>query len=190
MTVAAVRSLFAELRAGLRPLIDAIRARPQLDDSCLTGDFAEPTQRAFGEKIVRSFGYDFARGRQDKTAHPFMIKLGRGDVRITTRYRGDDLSDGLFSRCTRLAMPCTNRVSTTRSTVRRFSAARRPGSRKPVAAMENLVGRSRAFWSHWFAPLRLRFPKLRASTSTPSIAPSTRCLSLVRTDADGHTTCT
>ena len=26
-----------------------------------------------------------------------MTKLGRGDVRITTRYRDDDLSDGLFS---------------------------------------------------------------------------------------------
>ena len=49
---------------------------------------------AFGP---RAFGYDFTRGRQDKTAHPFMTKLGRGDVRITTRYRANELSDGLFS---------------------------------------------------------------------------------------------
>ena len=46
MTVAAVRTLFAELRAGLVPLIEAIRARPEADDRCLTGDF--PEQRAAG----------------------------------------------------------------------------------------------------------------------------------------------
>ena len=38
MTVETVRTLFAELRAGLLPLIAAIRARPEHDDRCLTGD--------------------------------------------------------------------------------------------------------------------------------------------------------
>jgi carboxypeptidase Taq len=73
MTVDAVRKLFGELRRGLVPLIDKIRQRPPLDDRCLKGDFPEAAQMAFGERIARAFGYDFERGRQDKTAHPFMI---------------------------------------------------------------------------------------------------------------------
>ena len=97
MTVATVRALFTELRAGLVPLIAAIRACPEIDDRCLEGAFPEAAQQAFGEKVIRAFGYDYERGRQDKTAHPFMTKFGRGDVRITTRYRADNLSDGLFS---------------------------------------------------------------------------------------------
>jgi hypothetical protein len=97
MTVAAVRTLFTELRAGLVPLIAAIRSRPEADARCLTGDFPESAQQAFGEKVIRAFGYDYTRGRQDKTAHPYMTKLGRGDVRITTRYSDDYLPDGLFS---------------------------------------------------------------------------------------------
>jgi carboxypeptidase Taq len=67
MTVAAVRTLFAELRAGLVPLIEAIRARPEVEAGCLIGDFPEQAQQAFGEKAIRAFGYDYTRGRQDKT---------------------------------------------------------------------------------------------------------------------------
>ena len=70
MTVAAVWTLFTELRAAV-PLIAAIRSRPEADASCLAGDFPESAQQAFGEKVNRAFGYDYAR-RQDKTAHPYM----------------------------------------------------------------------------------------------------------------------
>ena len=47
--------------------------------------------------MIRRFGYDFERGRQDKTHHPFMTKFSLGDVRITTRVRENDLTDALFS---------------------------------------------------------------------------------------------
>ena len=88
--------LFTELRAALVPLIAALLP-VRADDRCLAGDYAERAQQVFGEQVIRAFGYDYTRGRQDKTAHPFMTKLGRGDVRITTRYSNDYLSDGLFS---------------------------------------------------------------------------------------------
>ncbi|MFN8422181.1 MAG: hypothetical protein U0470_01925 [Anaerolineae bacterium] len=97
MTVRTVRDLFSELRTDLVPLIAMIRDRPAIDDGCLHGTFDENKQRAFGETVIRAYGYDFQRGRQDTTPHPFMTKLGRGDVRITTRFRAEDLSDGLFS---------------------------------------------------------------------------------------------
>jgi len=44
MTVTGVQTLFAELRAGLVPLIAAIRSRPEADGSCLAGDF--PSERS------------------------------------------------------------------------------------------------------------------------------------------------
>lgn len=187
MTVAAVRSLFTELRAGLRPLIDAIRARPQLDDSCLIGDFAEPKQRAFGEKIVRSFGYDFARGRQDKTAHPFMIKLGRGDVRITTRFRDDDLSDGLFSTMHEAGHAMYEQgVDDALDGTPLFGGTTSGVHESQSRLWENLVGRSRTFWGHWYGPLQAAFPEALGSVGVDTfyrainkVAPS-----LVRTDAD------
>ena len=47
--------------------------------------------------VIKDLGYDFDRGRQDKTHHPFMTRFSSGDVRITTRIDESDLSGGLFS---------------------------------------------------------------------------------------------
>ena len=187
MTVAMVRKLFAELRAGLVPLIDAIRARPQLDDGCLNGNFPEPAQRAFGEKIARGFGYDFERGRQDKTAHPFMIKLGLGDVRITTRYREDDISDGLFSTMHETGHAMYEQgVADGLDGTPLFGGTTNGVHESQSRLWENLVGRSRAFWRHWYAPLQQTFPDALRNVDVDAfyrainkVAPS-----LIRTDAD------
>ena len=53
MTVAAVQTLFAELRAGLVPLIAAIRTQTEADGgTVLAGDFPESAQREFSEKMM------------------------------------------------------------------------------------------------------------------------------------------
>jgi len=187
MTVAAVRTLFAELRAGLVPLIDAIRARPEADDRCLRGNFPEAAQQAFGERVIRAFGYDFARGRQDKTAHPFMTKLGRGDVRITTRFRGDDLSDGLFSTLHEAGHAMYEQgIDDALDGTPLFRGTTSGVHESQSRLWENLVGRSLPFWHHWFAPLKAAFPGALAGTDVDTfyrainkVAPS-----LVRTDAD------
>ena len=187
MTVAAVRALFAELRVGLVPLIDAIRERPQPDDSCLTGEFAEPEQRAFGEKIARAFGYDFARGRQDKTAHPFMIKLGRGDVRITTRFRDDDLSDGLFSTMHETGHAMYEQgVDDALDGTPLFGGTTSGVHESQSRLWENLVGRSRPFWGHWYGPLQAAFPNALGGVDVDTFYRAINKVvpSLIRTDAD------
>jgi carboxypeptidase Taq len=59
--------------------------------------FAEAAQLDFGLSVATQMGYDLARGRLDKTHHPFCTKFAAGDVRITTRVRVNDLGDALFS---------------------------------------------------------------------------------------------
>jgi carboxypeptidase Taq len=187
MTVDAVRKLFGELRTGLVPLIDKIRQRPPLDDRCLKGDFPEAAQMAFGERIARAFGYDFERGRQDKTAHPFMIKLGLGDVRITTRYRDDDVADGLFSTMHETGHAMYEQgIADTLDGTPLFGGTTAGVHESQSRLWENLVGRSRAFWDHWYAPLQVAFPdalrQVDADTfyrAINKVAPS-----LIRTQAD------
>jgi carboxypeptidase Taq len=41
-------------------------------------------------------GFDLKHGRLDTTAHPFCQDMGPGDVRLTTRYKGDRFTDALF----------------------------------------------------------------------------------------------
>jgi carboxypeptidase Taq len=182
-----VRALFAELRAGLTPLIKAIRARPEADDRCLRGDFPEAAQQSFGERVIRAFGYDFARGRQDKTAHPFMTKLGRGDVRITTRYRADDLADGLFSTLHEAGHAMYEQgIDDALDGTPLYHGTTSGVHESQSRLWENLVGRSLPFWRHWYAPLKAAFP---GALDNVDVAAFYRAInkvapSLVRTDAD------
>jgi carboxypeptidase Taq len=97
MTAARVSALFDELRAGLVPIVRAVTAYPPADDSCLRGSFPRERQLAFAVTAAREFGFDFDRGRQDETAHPYMTRFGWGDVRITTAIRQDHLAKGLLA---------------------------------------------------------------------------------------------
>lgn len=56
MTTVAIRSLFAELRRELIPLVRAISAQPMTGDDCLHGTFSEREQLEFSLAVVKRFG--------------------------------------------------------------------------------------------------------------------------------------
>jgi carboxypeptidase Taq len=187
MTAASVRALFAELRARLVPLVRAITARPPTDDSCLRQHAPEAEQLAFGLKVIERYGFDFARGRQDKTHHPFMMKFSLGDVRITTRVREDDLTDALFSTL----HECGHALY--EQGIRRdleglpLAEGASAGVHESQSRLwENLVGRSRLFWEHFYPHLVAAFPaQLRGvPLDTFHRAINKVARSLIRTDAD------
>jgi carboxypeptidase Taq len=160
MTVATLRPLFAALREQLVPLVAAIQQQPAPDDSFLNRHYPEQQQWDFGVEVVKRYGYDFQRGRQDKTHHPFMIKFGLGDVRITTRFREDDLGDGLFS-----TMHESGHAMYEQGIDRAFDGTPLAGGssagihESQSRLWENLVGRSRPFWSYYYPQLQAVFPE-------------------------------
>jgi len=98
MTVRKLDELFAGVRENIVPLVAQVQASGvQLDVSFLKQPFDKAKQQAFSEFIVRELGYDMAAGRIDETEHPFATALNIGDVRITTRFKPDDLTFSLFS---------------------------------------------------------------------------------------------
>ncbi len=111
MKAASIQALFAELRSQLVPIARAITDQAPADDSCLWQNYPEEQQLAFGLKVIRCLGYDFQRGRQDKTHHPFMTKFSLGDVRITTALRKTSWVSACSAQSTSPGMPCMSRVS-------------------------------------------------------------------------------
>src|SRR5260370_21021532 len=97
MTTASVQELFTALRRELVPIVGAICDQPAADDDCLRGVFVEARQLDFNVTVAKRLGYDFERGRIDKTHHPFCTKFSAGDVRITTRLNEADIGEALFS---------------------------------------------------------------------------------------------
>ena len=167
-TVATLQPLFANLRAGIIPLLRAIAAGPQHPDDFLRRDFPEDLQKQFALKIAGKFGYDLSRGRLDGTVHPFEISFTRDDVRITTRYYRDYLPACLFGTLheTGHALyeqgvdPAYSRtpLATDLAGLYAVGGVSFGAHESQSRLYENHIGRSRAFWALHYGELRQTFP--------------------------------
>jgi carboxypeptidase Taq len=154
-----LRALFAELRAELVPLVEAITAAAPADDRCLRQTFPEADQLAFGQAIAARFGYDPTRGRQDKTHHPFMIKFSIGDVRITTRVRPDDLAVALFSTLHEAGHALYEQNIDHAFEATPLAEGTSAGVHESQSRLwENQVARSLPFWKGQYPRLQAAFP--------------------------------
>ncbi len=97
MRTADVRPLFDELTAGLVPLVDATATDDEPNGGLFTGDFPFEAQVATLRAVVGRLGFEDQHWRLDASPHPFAQSPGAGDVRITSRYRRDDLAYSLYS---------------------------------------------------------------------------------------------
>ena len=160
-TKARLEVMFEELKKGIVPLIREISERG--DDgraAVLRGSFDEVAQEAFGEEVVTAFGYDWNRGRQDRTVHPFCINFGPDDVRITTRFDPDWLSPALFGTMHETGHGLYEQGVDARYARTPLAGGTSMGIHESQSRMwENLVGRSRGFWSHYYPRLQGAFPE-------------------------------
>jgi len=181
-----VRSLFASLRAQQVPILKAITSQAEADDSCLHRSFAEDGQIAFGRKVVERLGFDFKRGRQDKSPHPFTTSFSSGDVRITTRVNEHDLGDCLFSMIHEAGHAMYEQGVNPQYDGTPLANGTSAGVHESQSRLwENIVGRSRNFWEFFYPDLQQTFPTLKDVPldaflqAINAVKPS-----LVRTDAD------
>jgi len=91
-----VSTLFAELKAELVPVIARIAAADPVDEAPLYAKFPVAGQRQLVREVVGMMGFDATEWRIDDTVHPFATRIGRGDVRITTRWDEHFFPTGLF----------------------------------------------------------------------------------------------
>jgi carboxypeptidase Taq len=187
MSTASVRALFAELRRELVPIVHAIAAQPAADDHALHGSFDEPAQLAFGRAVVGQIGYDFERGRLDKTHHPFSTRFSTGDVRITTRVDLHDIGQALFSTIHEAGHALYEQGVAPGLDGTPLGNGASAGVHESQSRLwENVVGRGRGFWEHFFPVLQDTFPDpFRGVTLETFYRAINRVeRSLIRTDAD------
>ncbi len=158
---ARLERMFEELKAGLVPLIRSISERNGEDrETPLYGAFDEAAQERFGEEVITRFGYDWERGRQDRTVHPFCIGLTPGDVRITTRFDPGWLSPALFGTMHETGHALYEQGVDPAYARTPLGGGTSMGVHESQSRLwENLVGRSRPFWSHFYPGLQAAFPE-------------------------------
>lgn len=187
LKVSMIKPLFAELRRELVPLVRQITERPQVDDSCLKQQFKEAAQWQFGLHVAQLLGYDFNRGRQDKSPHPFTTSFSIDDVRITTRIKETQLTEALFSTIHETGHALYEQGINPALEATPLASGTAMGVHESQSRLwENLVGRSRSFWTYFYPKLQEIFPeqlgKVELETFYRAINKVER--SLIRTDAD------
>ena len=197
MTAARLKTLFAELKAGVLPLLQAIVERgiePRWD--FLTRDYPADKQRAFALEIAQAYGYDLNRGRLDIAAHPFEISFTRQDVRITTRYQPNYLPGAIFGLFheTGHALyeqgvdPALTRTALTTDFLNLYAVGGTSfGAHESQSRLwENQVGRSRDFWRLHFPRLQATFPSQLADVDAEQFFRAVNRVhpSLIRVEAD------
>jgi carboxypeptidase Taq len=187
MTTATVQRLFAELRPALVALVRAICERPPPEDAFLRGSFGEAEQLGFGLAIARQMGYDLARGRLDKTHHPFCTKFAAGDVRITTRVRENDIGDALFSTLHEAGHAMYEQGVDAALEGTPLGSGVSAGVHESQSRLwENVVARSRPFWEHQYPALQRTFTDQLGAVPLDAFHRAINKVerSLIRTDAD------
>jgi len=190
MTTAAVKAVFEVVRPKQIALLKAIAARPQVDDAVLRQPFPESGLLQFSVDVASAFGFDWTRGRQDKSTHPFATAIGCDDVRITTRFMDRYPFSLLFG-----TLHETGHALYEQGVARAHHRTQLEGGaslgvhESQSRLWENLVGRSRPFWEHFYPILQARVPEqLRGVTvdrfyqAINKVEPS-----LIRVEADEAT---
>lgn len=187
MKAESVRKVFSDLRIQLVPMVKAIASQPLADDACLHRNFPKKQQIELGERIIRAYGYDFSRGRQDETLHPFMTKFSLGDVRITTRYQENDLGDGLFSTLHEAGHAMYEQGISQAFEGSPLAGGTSAGVHESQSRLwENIVGRSRPFWEHYYPLLQATFSGVLEDVDLDTFYRAINKVqrSLIRTGAD------
>lgn len=159
LTSTYIDSVFSGLKPHLVELVSAIVANQDaVDDSVLMQEFDEDQQMVFGREVAAAIGYDFERGRLDLTAHPFTINFSMDDVRITTRIFREDPLSGLMSTVHEAGHAMYEQnisPSLYRTPLAEGSGMSVHESQSRF--YENVLGRSRGFWRHWFPRMQAAF---------------------------------
>jgi len=167
MTADAIAVTFNQLQQGLATLLEKIQnSHDQPDTSMLQIPIPVEKQRKIAQALAQALGYDTvspaAGGRIDETEHPFTSGY-YDDVRVSTHYYSDNYASGIFSvlhetghalyeqnlnlnwKYQPVGSPCSFGIHESQSRL-----------------YENIIGRSREFWTYML-------PKLKQITA-PALA--------------------
>jgi carboxypeptidase Taq len=190
-STAQVARTLSALRDALVPLVGEIRASGRSPDiGIVSRSYPLAAQQAFGREVAARLGFDFERGRLDVTAHPFCMAAGPHDHRITTRYDEQFFPSAFFGTLHEAGHGMYDQGLAPDQFGLPLGDAVSLGIHESQSRMwENLVGRSRPFWEHFFPSARRYFPEALADVSLDAFYYAVNDVrpSLIRVEADEAT---
>lgn len=164
MTGTRLREIFDVVREGVVPLIGKIYAKsgPKALEgraNPLAGEFDVDAQSALAKSVAVKLGFDLTKGRLDVSVHPFTGGCGPADVRMTTRYKSDDLLEGLSGCIHETGHSLYEQGRSAEYAGEPVSEAHSMGVHESQSLLwERMVGLSEPFSHFLLGELRMAFP--------------------------------
>jgi carboxypeptidase Taq len=159
ITTQQVTKVFNELRTGLISVLNKCQSSAkQPDTTILERNVSVETQQKIGKLLADFLGYDVASpaagGRIDETEHPFTTGY-YDDVRITTHYYPNKFASSVFSVMHEAGHALYEQNLKPEWMFQPVGDTCSMGFHESQSRfVENIVGRSPEFWTHFFPTLK------------------------------------
>ncbi|RIH89104.1 Thermostable carboxypeptidase 1 [Calidithermus roseus] len=162
-TAAQLEPVFKRLREATVDLLRCLEQAPRKPDvSVLHRYFPRAAQEAFAKEVIARLGFDLEAGRLDSVAHPFMMGIGPGDVRLTTRYFEDYFNPAFFGTIHEMGHGLYGQGLLAEHYGTPMGSEVSLGIHESQSrTWENLVGRSLGFWRYFWPLAQQHFEALR-----------------------------
>ncbi|MBI2743745.1 MAG: carboxypeptidase M32 [Chlamydiales bacterium] len=187
MTSAQLSPLFARLKSSLTQLVKEIKARPAPREDFLHGSFSPEKQNEFSQILLKAMGFDKETSRLDLSVHPFCVSLHPKDTRMSTRLHPDYLMSNIFSVIHEGGHGLYNRGFKVENFGSPLGESASLGMDESQSRWwETRIGRSEAFWKHFFPQLQNLFPEKLKEISLHDFHRAINSVeaSLIRVEAD------
>ncbi len=188
MRVARLTPVLTALRDALVPLAAAIAAAPRKVPDLFEGrSFNADAQWRFSLVLLKDMGFDLEAGRQDKSIHPFTGGTHPHDVRLTTRIDEGNPLSALFGTIHEGGHGLYEQNFAPEHHRTPLAAAPSMGLHESQSRLwENIVGRGRAFWEHYYPALHAEFPGALAGVDLDTFHASVNRVAptFIRVEAD------
>lgn len=187
ITTANVISLFNGLKEGLIPLVKKYSSVKNTAPAFLSKSYDVQKQWDFTIDVLKTIGFDFSRGRQDKSTHPFTTNFSSGDVRITNRFLDTNPLSSIFSAIHEGGHALYEMGISTSFERTNLAGGATLGLHESQSRMwENIVGRSLEFWEYFYPRYTRLFHEQLKSVSLEEFYRGVNTVSpgLIRVDAD------
>ncbi len=184
---------FAQMKEAIVPLLRKVSEKNDtIDTSVLSQKYDVATQKEFCHYLAGYLGFDFKRGVIAESAHPFTTELHNHDVRITDHYYENMGTSSIFSVIHETGHALYEQDIDDAITLTPAGRGASMGLHESQSRlMENMIGRSRAFWVPVYPKLQEYFPEQLKDVSLDDFIKMINKAqgSLIRTEADELTYC-